>query len=188
MCAGCDPRVPQRIEHIVTPMLLTQIVHPPSGRDDVHFGGAGCDARSRRPDLLWMASDRVVNVEIDERSHVDRLCECELGKMHDQFVAWQRLLGCDVPVFYVRLNPDEYDGPRTTLDDRVQIVAQRVNELLVADVTAYTTLVPHVEHFFYHSKARKHMDAVGDASDSFVLLRTPYTLENPTIETVSLKL
>jgi len=111
-----------------------------------------------------------VTLEIDEHSHRDRTTSCELGKMHDQFVAWQTLLG-SVPVFYIRFNPDEYDGQRTLLDDRVSAVAQRVNELLTMDVTVCSSLVPHVEFFYYHSNAQHHMEGVRGAPDSFVLLR-----------------
>lgn len=170
VCAECDPRVPQRTEKIVVPLLLSQIVHPVSAQDDTLFGGGECDASRRRPDLLWLYTDRVVTLEIDEHSHRDRTTSCELGKMHDQFVAWQALLG-SVPVFYIRFNPDEYDGQRTLLDDRVSAVAQRVNELLTMDVTGYSSLVPHVEFFYYHSNAQHHIEGVRGAPDSFVLLR-----------------
>ena len=82
VCAECDPRVPQRTEKIVVPLLLSQIVHPASAQDDTLFGGGECDASRRRPDLLWLGHDRVVTLEIDEHSHRDRTTSCELGKMH----------------------------------------------------------------------------------------------------------
>ena len=167
MCAECDPCVPQRIEKIVVPLLLSQIVHPPSALDNVMFGGSGCDAALRRPDTLWLWTDRVVSFEVDERSHEDRNTSCELAKMHDQFVAWQALLGC-VPVFYIRFNPDAFDGKRTTLEDRLTVAARRMNELLTMDVTGYSSLVPHVEFLYYHSNAQHHMDGVRNAPDSFV--------------------
>ena len=170
-CAECDDRTPTRIEKIVVPLLLAQIDHPPSAQDDVLFGGVGCDAGRRRPDLAWFGRDRVIKVGIDEHSHDDRTVSCEMGKMHDQFVSWQKLLGCAVPVFYLKLNPDAYDGPNTRLDTRLSIVANRVNELLTMDdISAFTTLVPHVEYFYYHSKAAFHIDAVRNAVDSFVLI------------------
>ena len=50
-------------------------------------------------------------------------------------------------------------------------VAQRVNELLTMDVTVCTSLVPHVEFFYYHSNAQHHIEGVRGAPDSFVLLR-----------------
>jgi hypothetical protein len=168
MCAECDPCVPQRIEKIVVPLLISQ-THPPSALDDVHFGGIGCDAAPRRPDTLWLGQDRVVSLEIDERSHEDRITSCELAKMHDQFVAWQALVGC-VPVFYVRFNPDAFDGGIVSLEERIRVAARRVNELLTMDVAAFTTLVPHVEFLYYHSNAKPHIDGVRDASESFVLL------------------
>ena len=169
MCAGCDPRVPQRTEKIVVPLLLAQVDHPASAQDDTMYGGYGCDAARRRPDVLWLGIDRVVSLEVDEHSHQERSTSCELGKMHDQFVAWQTLMGC-VPVFYVRFNPDEFDGGHISLDDRVRAVARRVNELLTMDVSGFTQLIPHVEFFYYHSKSRHHMDGVRGAPDSFVCL------------------
>ena len=50
-------------------------------------------------------------------------------------------------------------------------VAQRVNELLTMDVTVCTSLVPHVEFFYYHSNAQHHIEGARGAPDSFVLLR-----------------
>jgi hypothetical protein len=148
---------------------MAQIVHPASAQDDTLFGGGQCDASRRRPDVLWLGTDRIVSLEIDEHSHRDRITSCELGKMHDQFVAWQALVGC-VPVFYIRFNPDEYDGGRTLLDNRVSAVAQRVNELLTMDVTGCSSLVPHVEFRYYHSNAQYHIEGVRRAPDSFVFL------------------
>ena len=167
-CAECDQQTPMRIEKIIVPLLLQRIKHPPSAQDDVLFGGAGCDASIRRPDVLWLWKDRVIKLGIDEHSHVDRTSECEIGKMHDQFVSWQTLLGL-VPVFYIKFNPDEYDGERIELDDRLEHIANRIDELLTIDVSKYSKLVPHVEYWYYHSKASHHINAVKKASDSFIL-------------------
>ena len=168
VCAECDPILPQRTEKIVVPLLLNLINHPPSAQDNVVYGGNICDAAQRRPDILWMWFDRIVSLELDEHSHSDRPTSCELGKMHDQFISWQKLIGCD-PVFYVRFNPDEFDGGRICMDDRINTVAQRINELLTMDVTSYSSLVPHVEFFYYHSSAQHHIDGVKNAPDSFIL-------------------
>ena len=148
---------------------MSKIEHPPSSLDNAMFGGKGCDAGIRRPDSVWLGKDRVVSVELDEHSHQDRVSECEVGKMYDQFVAWQTLLGC-VSVFYVRFNPDEYDGTKTSVDERVEAVARRVGYLLTMDITGYSTLAPHVEFHYYHSKAEKHVDAVRHAPESFLFM------------------
>lgn len=166
VCAECDPRVPQRTEKIIVPLLLDIIDFPPSSKDDTVFGGNTCNASKRRPDLLWLWFDRVVSLELDEHSHRDRSTLCELGKMHDQFVSWQTLIG-PVPVFYIRFNPDEFDGERTTVEHRISTVAQRVNELLTMDVEMYSPLVPHVEFFYYHSCSQHHIDAIKNAPNSF---------------------
>lgn len=167
LCAGCDSRAPLRIEKIVVPLLLSQIAHPASAQDNATYGGEGCDARLRRPDTLWLGLDRVVSLEVDEHSHRDRTTSCELAKMHDQFVAWQKLVGF-VPVFYVRFNPNEYDGGCAPLDHRVAAVARRVNELLTMDVKERSSLVPHVEYHYYHSDGRHHIEGARAASDSFI--------------------
>ena len=36
------------------------------------------------------------------------------------------------------------------------------------DATGYTSLVPHVEFFYYHSNAQHHIDGVMNAPGSFV--------------------
>ena len=153
----------------MVPLLLSQINHPVSAKDDTMYGGDECDAGRRRPDMLWLGFDRVVSLEVDEHSHYDRDTSCELGKMHDQFVSWQTLVGC-VPVFYVRFNPNEFDGERVSLEDRIIFAARRVNTLLTMDVTHWSPLVPYVEFLYYHSNAKHHINAVRCASDSFVCL------------------
>ena len=118
-CAECDPQVPPRSEHVVVPRLLERIASSVrAGRRPLWR--SGCDANRRRPDLLWLGRDRVVSVEIDEHSR--RSDECVRWERCTT-CRWQSLLGC-VPVFYVRVNPDEYDGRYLPLEDRLDAVTE----------------------------------------------------------------
>ena len=166
LCGTCSRTAPARIEHTVRDRLLPLVMHEPSMEDNVRLGGGGCDAPVRRADLGWLAPDRAVFFEVDEHSHHDREASCELGKLWDQTVAVKRLLGEHARVFMVRFNPDEYDGGRVTLDERVRAAAALVNELIATDVSAYDAMAPHVWYMYYHSKSMHLMDAARARPDA----------------------
>ena len=169
ICAECEETECRRIEHITVDMLLAKIEHPPSLRNDVIVGGPSCDSGRRRPDLAWIGKDRVIKVGIDENGgHFGRDPVCEMAKMHDQFVSWQKQLG-NVVVFYLKLNPSEFDGRKISLADRTSSVSKRINQLLVQDLGEFSTLVPHVEYWYYHSKCEFQIRAVREHPDSFIL-------------------
>ena len=69
------------------------------------------------------------------------------------------------------MNPDASDGARTTLEQRVAVVAGDVNRFLTQSLAGVESRVPHVGFYFYHSKARKHVDAATAARDSLVVYR-----------------
>ena len=61
-----------------------------------------------------------------------------------------------LPQFYLKVNFDSYDGPRTTWNTRLETLAHRVNSLLahLRDGAPGTdTTRPNVEFYWYHSKA-----------------------------------
>lgn len=59
----------------------------------------------------------------------------------------------------LRFNPDAYDGRRTIVEQRIQMLAADINR------------VPHVGFYYYHSKARKHVDAALAANDSIIVFK-----------------
>jgi hypothetical protein len=62
-----------------------------------------------------------------------------------------------LPQFFIKANFDAYDGPRTTWDTRLKTIADRVNALLAhlrEGAPGTDTTRPHVEFYWYHSKAK----------------------------------
>jgi len=183
LCATCDPAYPQRIELIVRPLLLAVVDFPPSAADNDMLGSRAaastCDASVRRPDLAWYGDNLAIFVEIDENGgHPDRVAACEMGKMWCQTVAVKKLMGEATRVFYLRFNPDRYDGGRVRLEQRVKAVGKAVNALIAGDHSALDSAAPHVAYFYYHSACRFHIDAVAAQPDSFHMLRLGTELES----------
>jgi hypothetical protein len=170
ICAECDPTVPKRIELVIRPKLLALIEHPPSATDDILFGQT-CDVvKKRRPDFCWQGTDRVVILEVDERGghgSTNYTPECDLGWIMDmnsaivQLFQKNSLNGGRVPlVSLVRFNPDEYDGPRTSLDQRIGVISARINYLLKRPIDEFCALRPEVEFHYYHSKCVDKLDYI----------------------------
>lgn len=161
---GSTPR-PRRIEHIFRDLLLVHPLlkdAPPSTQDDrsAPLGGKDCGLGAAMfPDLAWQCNDRWVIVEIDEHSHVDYSANCELRRVSNLAEAVHRVMEQTVPVLIVRCNPDEWDGGRAGLIDRVNALALRVSTLLTMDLTAYTDAVPYVWYMYYHTAAQTHVNA-----------------------------
>jgi hypothetical protein len=176
-CAECDPATVDRVEVILRPMLLPLISHEPSATDDTLFGH-GCDVvRRRRPDLLWLGQDRVVMLEIDERgghSDANYSPQCDLGWVMDMNAALISLYRDNaynegnVPhVVVIRFNPDECDTQRVSLDDRVSVVAERVNYYLTVDISRLgCSFLPLLEYHYYHSKCRPHIALAESSKES----------------------
>lgn len=154
-------------------MLLPLVHHPPSAADDVTFGGSSCDAGRRRPDLLWIAADRAIKVGIDEHSHMDRTPECEMSKVCDQHVSFQALIGQHAPCFFVKWNPDEYDGRWVPLQQRVEALADRINKLCTMDLSLVDPRRPLVEYWFYHSKASFQIEYAMARPEAVVVIHDP---------------
>lgn len=174
--------MPNRTEVVLRPLIKSAMNGLEATiTDDAHLGGAGCDTKRRRPDLLYERCDegglnhRVVIIEIDEHSHVDRESSCEAAKVCDESVAIKRLRGDDVRVFVLRLNPDEYDGnggsggSRVLLDKRIEVVCKRALLLLESGWIDYTSLAPVVCFYFYHSKSSKHYNYLLERADAAIV-------------------
>jgi hypothetical protein len=184
ICAECDNCVPDRIEVVVRPILIGMVGFQPSFTDDAMFGTdpAMCDVvKRRRPDFIWEGDDIVIVVECDERGGHGSLNynpECDAGWMTDMTVSLTALYqqrGGNAPyIFFLRFNPDERDGKRArvSLDDRIQRVADRVNEIRdMQDFAGLPRGVPMVEYYFYHSKCADMIFYTVNHPDAFKVLR-----------------
>jgi hypothetical protein len=106
--------------------FLTSVGYSPDRETVVQFCGQG-SKKLARIDFLIYKSDRVVAVECDEQEHNREAVSCEVTRMLD--VAAQHRLTSDLPLHFIRFNPDGYkvDGrPRKTK------MAERHKELLLA--------------------------------------------------------
>jgi hypothetical protein len=115
---------------------------------------------------MWTWTDRVVICEIDENGgHVNYASECDLGWVMDMNSALIRLFqknnynDMKMPhLFVIRFNPDEYDGGKVSLDDRIKNVAKRIRFYLNCDLTDFDSSVPTVEYHYYHTKCNFHIN------------------------------
>jgi hypothetical protein len=106
--------------------FLTSVGYSPDRETIVPFCGQG-SKKLARIDFLIYKTDRVVAVECDEREHGCEPVLCEVTRMLD--VAAQHRLTSDLPLHFVRFNPDGY-----VLDGRAQKpkMAERHRELVLA--------------------------------------------------------
>ena len=158
---------------------------PPEQRDERKGGGLGtsktktrgreCETSTNRfPDSLWVRRNEhghgvlALGVEPDEHSHGDREPTCESAKIYDTNWAVQQKLGYEgaargsfvakrpmVPYIMIKVNTNAYDGPRTSLKQRVKAVAELLNSYAHMDAEAIAKLQTHapiVHVMYYHSK------------------------------------
>jgi hypothetical protein len=162
LCAKCDSGYVTRTEEIVRPLILFDLP-PPSGADNLLLGGKGCDAATRRPDLVWLGTDRAIFLEIDENGgHPDRETSCELAKIWDQTSSIKQLLGEHIFIFFIRFNPDACDRIKIRLEKRCEIISNEIKRILHLNTTELQNLNasrPYVSYFFYHTKCQFQIDA-----------------------------
>lgn len=183
MCAECDPSSPTRIELILRPKFV-EILGPYNIADEFLGTGGGCgnEKSTNKPDLLWLTCDdgfeniRALVIEVDEDSHSDRDVTCEAKRISQQFVyiqsaASQQYGSADVRVLFLRYNPDAYDGPRTSGEDRIKNVAAVGDAFLHGDTwRVISPLAPHLMYFYYHSRGQKHIDHMRNNPDACVVI------------------
>jgi hypothetical protein len=106
--------------------FLRSVGYSPDRETIVQFCGQG-SKKLARIDFIIYKTDRVVAVECDEREHDREPVLCEMTRMLD--VAAQHRLTSDLPLHFVRFNPDGY-----VVDGRAQKpkMAERHRELLLA--------------------------------------------------------
>ena len=175
ICAGCFKGKPERIEITVRSMLEKLVIHPWSSADDACLGGLKCPGtlNRRRPDMLWLGERLAIDVEIDEHSHGGYEVRCELAKITDfASVATNLLKRADIAVYVLRFNPHA-SICGTPLKKRVEVLANRINELFQMHDDAAMTGVPHVEYFFYGNAGQRHIEAARKAKDSMIVSEYP---------------
>jgi hypothetical protein len=106
--------------------FLTSVGYSPDRETVVQFCGQG-SKKLARIDFTIYKTDRVVAVECDEREHGSESVLCEVTRMLD--VAAQHRLRSDLPLHFIRFNPDGY-----VVNGRAQKprMAERHKELLLA--------------------------------------------------------
>jgi hypothetical protein len=106
--------------------FLTSVGYSPDRETVVPFCGQG-SRKLARLDFAIYKLDRVVVVECDEHEHDRESVLCEVTRMLD--VAAQHRLASDLPLHFIRFNPDGYK-----VDGRAQKpkMAERHKELVLA--------------------------------------------------------
>lgn len=166
MCAKCDDRSVDRTE-VEIRKALSGLVPPASGQDDTLFGQT-CDVvKRRRPDNIWIGTDRVVIAEIDENGGHgtnNYTPECDFGWVMDMTSALIKLFQTNdwnngkIPhIFVIRMNPDECDVNPQSLQNRVKLLANRINHFTSCELDDYEARIPNVEYHFYHTKCYGHI-------------------------------
>jgi hypothetical protein len=106
--------------------FLKSVGYSPDRETVVQFCGEG-SKKLARLDFTIYKTDRVVAVECDEKEHSSEAVLCEVTRMLD--VAAQHRLRSDLPLHFIRFNPDGYQ-----VDGRHQKpkMAERHKELVLA--------------------------------------------------------
>jgi hypothetical protein len=106
--------------------FLTSVGYAPDRETVVPFCGEG-SKKLARLDFAIYKLDRVVVIECDEREHSSEAVLCEVTRMLD--VAAQHRLTSDLPLHFIRFNPDGYK-----VDGRAQKpkMGERHKELVLA--------------------------------------------------------
>jgi hypothetical protein len=106
--------------------FLTSVGYSPDRETVVPFCGQG-SKKLARIDFLIYKTDRVVAVECDEHEHNREAVLCEVTRMLD--VAAQHRMTSDLPLHFIRFNPDGYKVDGRSRKTRM---AERHKELLLA--------------------------------------------------------
>jgi hypothetical protein len=106
--------------------FLTSVGYAPDRETVIQFCGEGTKKLARLDFAIYKV-DRVVVIECDEREHNSEAVLCEVTRMLD--VAAQHRLRSDLPLHFIRFNPDGYQ-----VDGRPQKpkMAERHKELVLA--------------------------------------------------------
>ena len=121
---------------------------------------------------LELVGGRIVCLEIDENGgHPDYEPSCDAGKISNQVMALHKLCGASTRIFFIRFNPDEFDGGRVSLDERIAHVGAHCKWLLEDGWRQFEPEAPHVAFYYYHSKCAKHIDYIRANPNAFHMFR-----------------
>ena len=148
-CGECKRYLKERTEHLIWNSIKYRLPRP-SSIDDVYIGGEYCNTGVRRPDVTWVTEDRIVCLEIDEHSHMDRTTMCELAKLDD--TKWGIEYGNKV-VIIIRYNPDKSDITILKRRDRNNKVISQIKKYLTIDLSELDQLRCNVIYMYYTSSA-----------------------------------
>ena len=166
LCRRCDTHYHQRTEEVVWAAIKDALPYP-SSHDNVTIGHEGtCHAARRRPDISWVLSDRMVDLEIDEHSHHDRPIACELAKLDD--TKW----GCEAGqtcVIVVRFNPDASEC-QTPLAERCRVLIATLQRVMQAPLHEFDALRCNVLYLYYNRGGQKHVLAAQEQAASICVL------------------
>jgi hypothetical protein len=116
--------------------FLTSAGYAPDRETPVHFCGMG-SKKFARLDFAMYKTDRVVVVECDEHGHDREPVLCEVTRMLD--VAAQHRLNSDLPLHFVRFNPDGFtvDGwaPKPKMGERHRELVLAIEDPVTAPLT-----------------------------------------------------
>ena len=75
-----------------------------------------------------------------------------------------------VPCYFLKFNPDSYDGGTSSMEERIVVLATRINGLHTEIQNSYKvkSVRPFVEFFFFHSKAKYIIDSFRSSSGCVV--------------------
>jgi hypothetical protein len=126
--------------------FLTSVGYAPDRETIIQFCGEG-SKKLARLDFTIYKPDRVVVVECDEREHDRESVLCEVTRMLD--VAAQHRLRSDLPLHFIRFNPDGYQ-----VDGRARKpkMAERHKELVLA-IEEPATVPLSISYICYSSTA-----------------------------------
>ena len=171
ICARCDDFAVERTELVVRRMLarahldlFNEPLPVPSAADNVMLGGT-CGGGLRRPDMCWVANDRIVHLEIDEDSHGGRPVACEIAKLDETNFG---VAGRRVPTITLRFNPDNAAGA-PPLAVRVNVLARALRALFCGNTARFCQYRANVAFMFYGPRGAKHISAARAAAGSILV-------------------
>ena len=162
-----------RMEQRVKTIVLDKYKLPRPSANDDRVTGATCGESRRRADLLWIAQDRVIQVEIDEEEHKYRLPSCETAKISDS--KWGLHEDHQLkPMIFIRFNPDgcqsdeEFERRCAHL---VDVVLGAITKP-IADVVDVASALQTTVYYLYYSDTNKHV-LEAKKHDQFVVRSAP---------------